>query len=279
VHLLEKPASNVLNFTVDTKGLDFFYQPALTPEEIVAGANRPENVVGSYAVYYKNCPANYVGGKEYKAGKAFHIYRPWAEDSAGTHVWCDLNITDGLMTVTLPQTFVDTAVYPVVVDPTFGYTTKGASEANLITSEVNDTPAGLLGTLSENAIAFASMSFYARHTLAAKTLYGIVYSGSAGALGSSLYTTVASDTTVTSHILYTRNFASPPANVSSTTYWLEAVSAQEGAGNGNAFISYDTGGAANTGYAKSGGTPAYNTNRYSIYVTYISGVPAPWFTA
>ena len=34
----------------------------------------------------------------------------------------------GRMTVTVPQNFLDKAVYPVIIDPTFGYATIGNSE-------------------------------------------------------------------------------------------------------------------------------------------------------
>src|SRR5690606_27948256 len=49
----EKPDSNVFAFSLQTKELDFFYQPALTPDEIAQGMRQPEHVVGSYAVYHK----------------------------------------------------------------------------------------------------------------------------------------------------------------------------------------------------------------------------------
>lgn len=136
VVLKRKPASNVLTWTIQHKELDFFYQPPLTLEEIEEGASRPENVVGSYAVYHKTKKNNRVGGKEYRTGKAFHIYRPYAEDANGERVWCDLNIDEqtNKMTVSVPQEFLDTAVYPVIVDPTFGYTSVGASSGTLADS-------------------------------------------------------------------------------------------------------------------------------------------------
>lgn len=140
VILKEKPKTNIVSFTIQTKGLDFFYQPEiedsevqsdvkLTPEELLAKKReiRPENVVGSYAVYASENKVNYVGGKEYKCGKVGHIYRPKIVDSAGTEVWGDLHIENGILSVTIPQDFLDKAVYPVIVDPTFGYTTAGAS--------------------------------------------------------------------------------------------------------------------------------------------------------
>src|SRR3990167_10358387 len=129
VILKEPPKTNVVEFTLETKGLDFFYQPELTQEEIDQGNIRPENVVGSYAIYASENKINYVGGKEYKCGKVGHIFRPKIIDSAGTEVWCDLHIENGILSVTIPQDFLDKAVYPVrhAAGLTFGYTSAGAS--------------------------------------------------------------------------------------------------------------------------------------------------------
>ncbi len=141
VLLKEHPVSNVLSFSIQSKGLDFFYQPPLTDEEIKEGTFRPENVVGSYAVYHSTKKNN-----SYKTGKAFHIYRPDAIDSKGTRVWCDLNIDDDILTITIPQDFLDTAVYPILVDPTFGYTVAGGS----FSTHALDTYVVSIETLSEN---------------------------------------------------------------------------------------------------------------------------------
>lgn len=131
--LPKKPSSNVLRATIQTKGLNFYYQPPLTQEEIDEGASRPENVVGSYAVYHSTKGGmNDIAGMEYKVGKAFHIYRPKVFDANGKETWGELNIDEqnGLLTVTIDQTWLDKAVYPVVVDPTFGYTSVGANTFN-----------------------------------------------------------------------------------------------------------------------------------------------------
>lgn len=126
--LNEKPNTNV--FTLELEGwedLDFFYQPELTPEEIEEGAERPENVVGSYAVYHKTKANHEIGKTNYQTGKLYHIYRPKVLDSEGNWVWGQLGYENGVLSVTVPQEFLDGAVYPVRVDPTFGYTTVGAS--------------------------------------------------------------------------------------------------------------------------------------------------------
>ena len=131
VILKSKPISNVIEFTLEDKDVEYFYQPELTQEEIAKGAVRPDNVVGSYAVYAKTPKVNYVGGKEYKCGKVGHVFRPKIIDSAGTEVWGDLHIDveNGLLSVTIPQDFLDKAVYPVrhAAGLTFGYGTHGLS--------------------------------------------------------------------------------------------------------------------------------------------------------
>lgn len=164
VVLPKKPKSNVIRWTIQHKGLDFFYQPELTPKDIEEGAERPENVVGSYAVYHKTGRNNKVGGKEYRTGKAFHIYRPKAHDALNNEVWCDLNIDEVAceLTVTVPQDFLNSATYPVVVDPTFGYTSAGASGLGIAFSTTsrrvgNTATLGEAGTLdSLHAAGFVS---------------------------------------------------------------------------------------------------------------------------
>jgi hypothetical protein len=118
-----KPDSNVEELSIQTKGLEFYFQPPLEKEERITG-HRPAHVVGSYAVYHESKQNN-----QYEAGKAFHIYRPIAEDSNGKKVWCDLSIDkiNEKLFITIPQKFLDEALYPVTVDPTFGYSTIGAS--------------------------------------------------------------------------------------------------------------------------------------------------------
>jgi hypothetical protein len=53
------------------------------------------------------------------------------QDSSGVSVWGDLNINarEGVMTVTIPQEFLDKATYPIhhAAGATFGYTTAGSS--------------------------------------------------------------------------------------------------------------------------------------------------------
>lgn len=130
--LKDKPEKNIFNFTIETKGLNFFYQGELTEKEKERGAKRPEKVVGSYAVYHKTKKNNNKKGKSYKTGKFFHIYRPKATDNSGKETYCNLNIEEKILSVEVPQEFLDKASYPVKIDPTFGYESAGSSSSNLV---------------------------------------------------------------------------------------------------------------------------------------------------
>lgn len=155
--LKRKPKTNVFPFRLEARGLRFAYQPPLTEEWKVGdrhapdgrkvGAvsetwvldtkgeplfHRPENVVGSWAVYHaaKKDDFSKVGGRNYGTGKVCHIYRPELIDAEGSRAWAELAVDTaaGQLTITAPQDFLDKAVYPVMVDPTFGESGYGAGE-------------------------------------------------------------------------------------------------------------------------------------------------------
>lgn len=161
--LHKKPSSNVLSATIQSKGLNFYYQPALTQEEIDQGSKRPENVVGSYAVYHQTKGGmNDAAGMDYKTGKAFHIYRPKVTDAAGKEIWGELHIDQeaGILTVTIDQKFLDEALYPVIVDPTFGYTSIGVtttSAGNSLRAQHGTPPIG-------GSITSASIYLYSQNS-------------------------------------------------------------------------------------------------------------------
>lgn len=113
--LNSKPSTNIIQWTIQSKGLVFNPQGPLTTEEIADGAIRPDNVVGSIAVYHETNKNHKIGGKNYRAGKAFHIYALYATDTKNNISKATLDIAGGNMTATLDQTFLDSAVYPVSI--------------------------------------------------------------------------------------------------------------------------------------------------------------------
>ncbi len=138
--LAAKPAGNRFAFPIQTEGLDFYYQPPLTPEEVAEGSVRPDSVVGSYAVYHStkrwnrrnvNLATKDTTYEFYGTGKAFHIFRPVTHDAFGARTWCDLEITKDSLIVTVPPAALNFGKYPITIDPTFGQTSAGASGDNM----------------------------------------------------------------------------------------------------------------------------------------------------
>jgi len=131
-YLNEPPITNKIEFGIESSGLDFLYQPPLNeeyPDSIYClptecdtdndgelDSFRPENVVGSYAVYHQTKGGmNDINGKDYKTGKAFHIFRPRICDADNNCIWGELFIdaNAGIYRITIDQKFLDTATYPV----------------------------------------------------------------------------------------------------------------------------------------------------------------------
>lgn len=159
--LKEKPATNVFLLDFEAQGLNFYYQPELTAEEIAEGCIRPENVVGSYAVYHAtraNMHASKVDAEKYKVGKAFHWYRPliWDSSNPRVEVWGELNVNVqlGIRTVTIPQSFLDNAVYPVTIDDDFGFTVQGGSNTTSTTDLIKGYKATPAGAGTADSITF-----------------------------------------------------------------------------------------------------------------------------
>lgn len=128
VEFANPPPSNKLTYNIDfPTGLRFLYQPALTKDEIDEGCSRPDNVVGSYAVYWSQ------RNNKYMAGKFCHIYRPKLTDADGKWKWAEISIDSisKTLTFTIDLSWMATAKYPVVLGGTqLGKTDVGGSEAN-----------------------------------------------------------------------------------------------------------------------------------------------------
>lgn len=116
-------------------GISFHYQPELTPEEIAAGHVRPDNVVGSYAIYCDKAGHFKTAAGEtivnYSTGKLGHIFAPYWKDAVGNRVKTSQRIKNNRLEVEPPsQAWIDAATLPIELDPDVGYTTAGASGQN-----------------------------------------------------------------------------------------------------------------------------------------------------
>lgn len=225
-----KPSTNVFSWKIiGADNFDFFYQPPLSQIDIDLGRKRPDNVVGSYAVYHKTK----ING-QYQTGKVFHIYRPKLIDKKGNEIWCEMNISNGVLKVTCPSMFLSTASYPVTLDPTFGTTSVGASNADL-GSGIAKTG---IGTLSDANATVNTISVYIGNTDA-----------SAHNIAAALYTTNASNQPVTR----LGSSGSTTVNASSTGWVNCSVSISTGVGKYQIAAMGDTASVMNYYYDDPGG--------------------------
>jgi len=221
--LTEKPQTNSFTLKVDST-LKWYYQPPLTeifkqeecsvwtPTRIVLKTGEtiefPENVTGSYAVYGSR------QGNQYKTGKYMHIYRPRIYDAKGGETWGDLSYDGGLLTVTVDPIWLEKAVYPVTIDPSFGKTDVGASTVAYSNPHLRASN----GTTSVAGGTLDSVTFYGYTSGGWAKGWGAVYDASAnlveGETTGTNVTTVADWHTV--NMLGTTNLAG------STLYWATA---------------------------------------------------------
>ena len=275
----EKPASGFVLLSIETKGLRFLYQPPLTEEESTIDPDtgrprhvRPDNVVGSYAVYHQTMKGNYTGGKNYRAGKFCHIYRPFVTDANGKQEWCDLEIIGAVMKIMIP----DGLVYPVVIDPTFG--TNPASPGGSWYECCAGAPMGTLYTSPANISTAQSVSTYLKEVYgdASFNMKGlIVLHSNLNIITNGIGNPVNIPTGDSGH-WFTSVFGTDPSPAASTEYILMQINNGDDWDYGVASMAYDAGD-ANQGHedwANSYASPAnlvavnhYNYE-FSIYCTY-----------
>jgi hypothetical protein len=110
--LLREPESNIISLRMEGAGkYDFFRQPDFVRDDFLKG---------SYAVYKKD---TLIGEG---TGKLCHIHRPKIFDARGFSCWGDLAVVGDELLIIIPESFLSSAKYPVVVDPTVGTTTIGS---------------------------------------------------------------------------------------------------------------------------------------------------------
>jgi hypothetical protein len=111
--ILEKePENNVITLLMEgAERFDFFRQPDFVKDPFLKG---------SYAVYKKET----LMGEG--TGKLCHIHRPLVMDSRGRRCWGDLSVRGNELRISIPETWLTNAKYPVIVDPVIGSSAAGA---------------------------------------------------------------------------------------------------------------------------------------------------------
>jgi hypothetical protein len=270
VILNEKPNTNTFCYQIEGwEDYDFFYQPALTPEEIAEGAQRPEEIVGSYAVYHKTLKNHKVGETNYETGKVAHIPYPyvWSVNATSStkHRAEAFSIENGEMCVTVGWSFLLGAEYPVRIDPTFGYTSAGAS---------SDSSSGYVKTnkyTTSEGGTITSFSWYMLNNGASQFSHGVLYGGGSGSQNRLDYST--EDTSNNDNRWTTQTAVAGYTFLGSTTYRLgffHFLNQTTVAYDSGIEVSYFSDGtyqypANNTGTFTDTG---YGSQKYSIYATY-----------
>jgi len=246
-------------------GVSFYYQGELTAEEIADGCERPDDIVGSYAVYCDKANNNY------KTGKLCHIPCPFVIDASGNREWCvmlytEINDTSGWLDITLPAEFMRSADYSVGavrLDPTIGYTTAGASDSgyNFMMVQLRNTTAASSGTLSK-------IYAYLRNTGTSALCHLGVYNDNSGVPGALL----AGPTQLTvSNTDIEWLSVNASGSISSSGVYYPACKSNVPDGNNNR-IGYDSLSGTNSRYSSGDmvDNPTMSTDTwcYSIYLEY-----------
>lgn len=215
----------------DSGNLVYYFQDALTQAEIDEGCSRPDNVVGSYAVYFSK------RWNQYSTGKFGHLYRWEAIGADGKKCWLDpLEIQDGKLIIGLPD--LSNMVFPIIcmgAGDTFGVSAAGASSTGC--------PSALVCTALDSPDSNGTVTSIDVHSYNA-TATGDVKVGMYNDNAGTPSTKVGNETNnldvgiwggsgVGSHVW--KSFSHSQAVTSGTNYWLAMVSSSI------AEVSYDSG--------------------------------------
>jgi hypothetical protein len=280
ITLKQKPSLNTITFTYNHQSCNAYLQPPLTQAEIDAGLERPDYVVNSIAFYHDTKGGIVKAGEPYKTGKIGHLYRMRVTDANNNQTWADWGFGGGQsqITLTIDQTYLNNAVFPVVIAPvgdTFGFTSAGGSgcgTVGYIRQGRFQIPADGTGVSITAFIAVVTTD---------GTVQCNVYDDGTGE--ADLTTNLFTDGVTESRLIaqtddathdYVFNFSSAPTFVTSTYYRLAILSSSVN----YVQLSFDSGITGADAYYEASATytdPSNTANadewKLSIYCTYTAG--------
>ena len=285
--LKEKPDTN--KFTYQLEGwedLDFYYQYAdyqdweKHPEILVSETDSEAHLLVNkeeitcykkywkgYTVYHKTKRDYCVGGTNYGIGKIGNFIRPKFIDADGNWELGDIEIKDGIYTLTISQNFLDKAKYPILVNDTFGDTS--APTTNSRSANPNTIVAGRF-QLTVNGTVTKITAYYDNEKTSTQTFYSGVYDDDDGSYPSNLEIPAGSRSMTGSSPMAWYDIDVTDTPIVAGYYWFGFYG-----GNNNEKVEYDIAGGLS--YFGSGNHPnpfpdsqSSNTDRYGIYATYTS---------
>lgn len=281
--LTAPPIDPTLDMPYAIFGLEAFWQPPLTQWELDRGNIRPDDVVNSIAFYSSTrvpMHSSPFDGDKYQSCKAFHLYRPLATDDLGnTHVveW-ELDVPNGILRIIWDAWF-QTAAYPVVIDPTVGYTGNGLSVDNtgdyiLVGSYVS----GVAGDANPGTFTFRGMCLQPGYSI---VVMAAAYQGTTPYNANPTNSPkVSGDATITMTSAVMATYTVPitwTGILNATSYWIATNNQIVPANSDRGSCAYDTGGVVgfyvqrvhnNTMPATFPATNGPFNDRVTAYVTY-----------
>lgn len=277
------PQLGFVDFRVQDSGLDWWFQPRLTPADVASGSMRSTQIVNSYALYHRRAGCLQFRDRtiNYACGKFCHLLRPVLIDRLGRRCWTTQRKIGNILRVFLDQQWLASAAWPVTLDPTatIGYVNGGTPGASISAFSADyNVAAGIAAVFTPASSGTATTVSLYVNDLAQKTTIGI-YADS-----SSKPTTVLKDTaefTPTSLPSWnTQNLDSGLAVSSGTPYWVG-----QNHDDGTQQLCYDTVVPTNSYYEAStysaGTLPAFSasptglTRIWSMYATYDIAAAGP----
>lgn len=265
--LFKKPDTNKFCYTINGwEDYSFEWQPPLTMEKESGETctdtqcvnkkgqitkSRPIEIVGSYAIYSKT-KYGYIKGKtNYETGKLGHIPYPyiWEVGKENNKIRAEnLSFNNGQLCVTAPQAFLDNADYTngVRIDPTFGYTSAGASSVLVSANQWY----GAKGVPASNGTVDSMTTYTSRPSEGTTSWKGVLVDNSLVILSNGVSDVGTVVSTVASW--RTATYTSKPSVTGSSTYFCGIIP------NGNFNQFYDTTGAV-SGDSKNDTSNSYTT--------------------
>lgn len=249
VILYAAPPSADIPFSIELAGLDLFLQGELDAWEVERGNSRPIELIGGFVAYHSSkTRAHGIQGDaaKYKCGKAFELPRPTAEDATGARIWGAWKYQPelSLMTAVFDTDWLASARYPVIIGPTIGYTSLGAS-----TDATGKFALANQFVCSGSGDANPGTAFIGGASTGGATVYAGIYENGDGNISANARLAVSSAITIPAGAAGFRSAAITWTGiVNATTYFLEVYS------NVTDFVTrYDNTGATNQ-YTSTGAT-------------------------
>jgi len=187
----------------------------LFPDDM--SAQRPVDVEGCYVAKHKTKRNHVLGKTNYRVGIAVAVLRSKAVDANGKTVWVDLLVKDGIITETIPQSFLDTAKYPVKVNVNYGLDSTAGTTSKTTTKLY--VYAGGKGNPSQNG-NLASISTYCSQRSGSENLTMGLFADSAGDAAALLEDTGSVAVTTVDWYSSNVDVEADAAVVTTSSYWL-----------------------------------------------------------